>query len=166
MHFTNEAHFDSNQMFEERVLREKSTRYETKNLQTMFDMKKIKLHVAASISWHYKGTLQFYNDEHDVLEIQTKKPRKPRRRKAETKNDYRQRINEWETSLPHDVEIKSKDNSMTQIYYTERLLPIYVKEMHECRISFDRSCIFQKDNDPSHDTRSMNNIARRYKAAN
>lgn len=46
-------------MFEERVLREEETRYETENLQTISDMKRVKLHVAASISWHHKGALQF-----------------------------------------------------------------------------------------------------------
>lgn len=85
------------------------------------------MHVAASISWHHKGALQFYNDEHDMPDIQIQKPRKPRTRKHETADEYRQRLVEWKASLPHDVEIKPKGNSMTQIYYTERLLPIYVK---------------------------------------
>ncbi len=50
VHFTNEAHFDPSQTFEERVLREEGTRYESENLQKMPDMKGVKLHVAASIS--------------------------------------------------------------------------------------------------------------------
>lgn len=31
-HFTDEAHFDPSQTFEERILREEGTRYETENL--------------------------------------------------------------------------------------------------------------------------------------
>lgn len=134
-------------MFQQRVLREEGTRYESENLQPIPDMKGVKLHVAASISWHHKGALQFYNDEHDKPDIQVKKPPKPRKSKYETTDEHRQRVTEWEASLPHDVEIKSKGNSMTQAYYTKRLLPSYVKEMHECRVLFDRSCIFQEDND-------------------
>ncbi len=49
MHFTDEAHFDPDQMYEERVLREEGTRYEPENMQTMPDIEGVKLHVAASI---------------------------------------------------------------------------------------------------------------------
>lgn len=127
------------------------------------------LHVAASISWHHKGALQFYNDEHDLPHIQIKKsrkPRKPRMTKAMTDEQYQQKGAEWEASLSHDVDIKPQGNSMTQAYYTQRLLPVYIKEIHECRVSFDRSCIFQEHNDPSHGTRSADNIVCRCKSVN
>ena len=165
VHFTDEAHFDPDQTYQERVLREEGTRYESENMQKMPDMKGVKLHLAASISWHHKGPLTFYNDEHDAPEIQVHKPRKPHKSKYETEHDHRQRIAEWEASLPHDLEIKSKGNSMTQAYFTERLLPGYMTEIHECRVFHDRFCIFQEDNDPSHGTRSTDNIVRRIKAA-
>lgn len=55
---------------------------------------------------------------------------------------------------------------MTQVYYTERLLPVYVREIHDCRIMDDRYCILQEDNDPSHGTRSEINVARTFKAVN
>ena len=61
-------------------------------MQQMPDMKGVKLHVAATISWHHKGALQFYNDEHDTLTIQIKKPRKPRKSKHKTKKMHRQRL--------------------------------------------------------------------------
>jgi hypothetical protein len=88
VHFTDEAHFDPDQMYEERVLREEGTRYEPENLQTMPEMKEVKLHVTASISWHHKGALQFYNDEHDMPDIQITKPRKPRRQKHDTDDEH------------------------------------------------------------------------------
>jgi curved DNA-binding protein CbpA len=97
VHFTNEAHFDSNQMLQKQTLREEDIRYEKKNMQTMSNMKRIKLHVVVFISWHHKEVLQFYNDEHDMSDIQIKKSRKSRKRKHETKNEYRQRVIEWET---------------------------------------------------------------------
>ncbi len=93
------------------------------------------------------------------------KSRKSRKRKHKTKNEQCQRVIEWETSLSHHVEIKLKNNSMTQIYYTKRLLLIYAKEIHDCRMQ-DRSCIFQEDNDSSHDTRSAINIVQSYKKVN
>ncbi len=126
IHFTNEAHFDPIQMFEQRILRETDTKYESKNLQTMSSMKEVKLHIAVFVSWHHKDALQFYNDEHNMPDIQIKKSRKSRKRKHDTKNEYRQRIAEWEITLSHDVNIKSQDNSMTQVYYTNRLLLVYI----------------------------------------
>lgn len=79
-------------------------------MQPIPDMKGVKLHVAASISWHHKGALQFYNDEHNTPAIQIKKPPKPRKSKYETADDHRQKLAEWEASLPHDVDIKPKDS--------------------------------------------------------
>jgi hypothetical protein len=55
-------------------------------------------------------------------------------RKNETTDEYRQHVADWETSLSHEVEIKLKNNSMTQVYYEKRLLLIYAKEIHECRL--------------------------------
>jgi hypothetical protein len=135
-------------------------------LQKMPEMKKVKLHVIASISWHHKKALQFYNDEHDMPDIQITKSRKSRRQKNDTKDQHRQRITEWEASLPHDVKIKLKDNSMTQVYYVERLLLISSQEIYECRIFHNRACIFQEDNDSSHDTRSLVNVTQSYKEDN
>jgi hypothetical protein len=134
----------------------------------MTDMKKAKLHVVVSISWHHEMTLQFYNDEHDMSDNQVKKScksRKPRKKKHKRKNEHCQRVVEWETSLSHHVEIKLKNNSMTQIYYTKRLLLIYAEEIHDCRMQ-DRSCIFQEDNNLSHGTRSAINIVWSYKEVN
>ncbi len=50
VHFIDEAHFDPNQTFQRRILREEGTRYETENMQTLPNMKRVKLHIAASIS--------------------------------------------------------------------------------------------------------------------
>lgn len=113
IHFTDEAHVDPDQVHSEHILREEGTRYEAENMQPMPDMKGVKFHFAASISWHHKGKLQFYNDEHDPPLVVTKKPPKPRKSKYETMDQHHQRVVEWEASLPHDPEIKPKGNSMT-----------------------------------------------------
>lgn len=45
-------------------------------------------------------------------------------------------------------------------------MPVYVNEIHECRVLYDRLCIFQEDNDCSHHTRSTDNIVRTFKTVN
>ena len=166
VHFTDEAHLDPNEYYSKRVLREEGTRYESENLQAMPDMKGVKFHFAASISWHHKGELQFYNDEHNPPFVVTKKPPKPRKSKYKTADQHHQRVVEWEASLPHDPEIKPKENSMTQAYYTTRLLPVYARSINEARIYHNRYCILQEDNDPSHDTRSKDNVVVHFKVDN
>jgi thiol:disulfide interchange protein len=167
VHFTNKTYFDLNQTFEERVLREENTRYQFENLQKMLEMKKkVKVHVAVFISWHHKKALQCYNDEHNMPEIQIKKSRKSRKKKYDTKDEHRQRVAEWKASLSHDVKIKSKNHNMTQTDYTDRLLLVYMNKIHECRAFHDRDCLFQEDNNSSHDTRSAENVVRKYKAVN
>ena len=59
------------------------------------------------------NALQFYNDEHDTPVIQIKKFRKPRKSKYITKKNYRSQLIDWEISLFHDVNVKSKYNNMT-----------------------------------------------------
>jgi hypothetical protein len=129
-------------------------------------MKRVKLHFEASISWHHKSPLLFYHDEHDPPPVVTKKPPKPCRSRYQTKETYQQRIIDWEASLSHDPKIKPKRNSMTQAYYTERLLPVYANLINEDRVLRDRYCLLEEDNDNSHETRSKDNIVVRFKAVN
>jgi hypothetical protein len=135
-------------------------------MQSMLDMKKVKLHFAAFVFWHHKSFLIFYNDEHDTSSMIIKKSSKSRKSKYETKKQHHQRVVEWEISLSHDADIKFKRNSMTQIYYTEKLLSVYANLIHETRIYHDRRDILQEDNDNSHDTRSKDNIVLRCKQIN
>ncbi|OCL10698.1 hypothetical protein AOQ84DRAFT_353389 [Glonium stellatum] len=55
---------------------------------------------------------------------------------------------------------------MTQQYYTERLLPLYIKEIQRQRIYYNRDGILQEDNYPLHGTRSQDGKARRLKESN
>jgi hypothetical protein len=79
VHFTNETHLNSNEIFAKKMLREQSTRYEAANMQIMFQIKEVKLHFEVSISWHHKSSLIFYNDEHDSSLVIIKKSLKSRR---------------------------------------------------------------------------------------
>ena len=159
VHFTDEAHVDPGAMARERVLREEGTALEPENLQEMPAFQGTKLHISAEISWYKIGKLQFYNDENDPPEVVIKKPkkRKPNKpRKKESQEQFEQRLREWEAEKeaqqPHDPEIKPKGNSMTQAYYTEKLLPVYIRSCQEERVRYGRA-ILQEDNDPSHGTR-------------
>jgi hypothetical protein len=55
---------------------------------------------------------------------------------------------------------------MTQRYYTERLLPVYIKTIQEARISRNQDAILQEDNDPFHGTRSELNVAKQLNDSN
>jgi transposase len=132
----------------------------------MPEKKGTKLHIAAWINWHQKAEkLEFYNDENDHLQP-PKRPSKPRKSRYETNEQFEQRLIDWEATLPHAVEMKPKGNSMTQKYYTERLLPVYIRAIQEARISYDQHAILQEDNDPSHGTKSDFNVAKQLKDSN
>ncbi len=66
----------------------------------------------------------------------------------------------------HDLKMKSKNNSITQTYYTNCLLSVYMNVIDECRVFYDKKFFFQKDNDFSHDTRSAENVVRKCEAIN
>jgi transposase len=62
--------------------------------------------------------------------------------------------------------MKSKGDLMTQKYYTERLLSVYIKAVQEARISRNQDAILQEDNDPSHGIRSELNVTKQLKDSN
>ena len=166
IYFTDEAHIDPSEIFQQYILREEGTRHEPENIQELPEKKGVKLHIAAWINWDQKAEkLEFYNDENDHIQP-PKRPSKPRKSRYETDDQFRQRLIDWEANLPHEVEIKPKGNSMTQKYYTERLLPVYIKAVQEARIFRDQDAILQEDNDPSHGTRSDFNVAAQLKDSN
>jgi hypothetical protein len=71
--FINETHFDLDESYSKKVLREEETRYKVSNMQIMFDLWNVKLHFVVSIFWNLKSSLQFYNDKHDSLTVIIKK---------------------------------------------------------------------------------------------
>ncbi|MCJ1359774.1 MAG: Nitrogen permease regulator 2 [Icmadophila ericetorum] len=86
-------------------------------------------------------------------------PPKPRRRpKTETDEDYHRRLIEWEALKPHDVEVKVKGNGMTQRYYVERLLPVYVAAIESMREIDDKPWLLQEDGDPSHGPKVVHQV--------
>jgi hypothetical protein len=119
----------------------------------------VTVHVAAGISYNHKGPLIFYNDPAEPGIPRPHKPRKPRKSKYQTAEQYAQEVREWEARQPHDVEIKPGGNSMTQKFYTENVLPHHIEHIHWLEHHHGHQFYFQEDNDPSHGTRSKNNLA-------
>jgi hypothetical protein len=150
--FTDEAHIDPSSCVQGLILREKGTRTDPENIQQRPERIGVKLHMAAWVNWHAKAEkLVFYNDENDSI-VKPKRPPKPRTRKYESPEEYQQRILEWEASIGHEAELKPKGNSMTQKYYTERLLPQYIEAIHKARSTdqgWPNPWVLQEDNDSS-----------------
>ncbi|KAG4440976.1 hypothetical protein IFR05_003540 [Cadophora sp. M221] len=163
--FTDEAHVDPSSQAISDILREQGTRYDDENVMERQDKRGVAFHIAASINWWGKSELEFYGDEEDTVQ-QPRMPPKPRFRPTrETKAQYIERIKEWEATKPHKVEKKVAGNHITQKYYVERLLPIYIEEVSKLRLRDEKSVYLQEDRDPSHSMRKQG-LAKAFKDAN
>jgi hypothetical protein len=81
-------------------------------------------------------------------------PPKPRRRPTtESEDEYQARLKDWEAQRPHKADVKPQGNAMTQKYYTERLLPVYIEAIHKARLQNPGNWLLQEDGDPSHGMR-------------
>jgi transposase len=155
--FTDEAHIDPSSQGAGYVLRERGYRLDTENIQERGEKTGVKFHIAGWCNWWAKcEKLEFYNDEETYIEGPTKPPKPRRRPTTETEEEFALRIAEWEASIGHDKEVKPKGNAMTQKYYVERLLPVYINAIHTARLQLNgelKPWILQEDNDPSHGKR-------------
>jgi hypothetical protein len=152
--FTDEAHVDPKSQRVGEILREEGHRYDDENIMEREERQGIAFHVAAWISWHGKAEkLEFYNDEEDTTEHPPMPPKPRRRPTTESEAEYQERLKEWEAQKPHVVEKKVSGNHMTQKYYTERLLPIYIHAVQIQRAYDSSSWYLQEDGDPSHGMR-------------
>jgi len=163
--YTDEMHIDPTASARDRITREQGTREAPENIEERPPLKGVRFHVAAWISWWGKADkVEFYNDEEDSIE-HPPYPSKPRRRPTtETEDEYYRRVQEWEAGKPHEVEVKVRGNAMTQKYYVDRLLPIYVRAIESMQDIDDISWLLQEDGDPSHGMRKKG-LAQEYKQA-
>jgi transposase len=133
IYFTDEAHIDPSSMAQGYILRELGQRYNTENIQERGEKRGVKLHIAAWVNWHRKAEkLKFYNDEEEHIE-QPRRPPKPRKTMYEADEAFQARLREWEAMLPHMQIVKPRGNAMTQKYYTEHILPLYINAIHKAR---------------------------------
>jgi hypothetical protein len=149
--YTDEAHVDLTSQAVGEILREEGTRYDDENIMERGEKKGVSFHVAAWITWFEKAEkLEFYNDEEDTTEYPPRAPKPRRRPTTESESEYQDRLKEWEALRPHKVEKKVGGNHMTQKYYTDRLLPVYINALQKARLQDAGPWRLQEDGDPSH----------------
>lgn len=168
--WTDEAHIDPTSNVQDFYLREQGKRYKPEYIQERGEKRGVRLHIAGWCNWHAKcEKLQFYHDEEDEV-IKAKKPRKPRKTKYCTDEEYAELILKWEAECEaHDKEVKPKGNSMTGLYYAERLLPFYIDAIQHLRITeecINSSWLLQEDGDKSHGIQNPDSLASVLKRAN
>jgi hypothetical protein len=170
---TDEMHIDPTTEGDDYVLREEGTRYDLENIVPRSPTTGIRFHIAGWANWYEKCLeLEFYNDEEldkefehaqeaaeeAVEEDHGPRPKKPRRRpKTETTEQFEQRLaeyhiefTEWEANSPPQPIVAGKGNSMTQAYYTKRLLPVYIQAIKNLQSKYGHSFLLLEDGDPSH----------------
>jgi hypothetical protein len=91
--------------------------------------------------------------------------RKPRRTKYQSDKDYNTELKAWKASLLKEEEVIPQGNLMTEKYYCDNILPIYIAAIHEGRLKRPGNWLLQEDNDSSHSTHS-NNLAAKLRAQN
>jgi transposase len=167
--FTDECHIDLATSRQGHILRERGTRYNQENIQQRPSKTGNEIHIFAWITWDTKSPqLYFYNDEEPTID-QPKRPRKPVRHKRESDSEWQQRLLNWEqdiAALPPKKIVKPLGNSMTQEYYCNNVLPVYIDAIQRLRLQEGKDIILQEDNDPSHGTLSSDNVCSNLKAKN
>jgi hypothetical protein len=138
VYFSDKAHLDPSSQSQGYILREQGTRNDAENIQERGEKTGVKLHIFAWVNWWGKSDkLLFYNDEEEHVEC-PRRPPKPRTRKYESEEEFQARIREWEASLPREQIVKPRGNGMTQKYYTDTLLPVYVDALQYARMQPNR----------------------------
>ena len=119
------------------------------------------VYMYASVNWYYKSPLNFYNDDKDMLKP-TKPPRKPVKSKYQSQEDCYEEVKKWEANKPPKLKTESGGHHMTQAYYTKNLLPHYITMVQASWLADtldEVHWLLQEDGDPSHGTKSTNNVA-------
>ncbi|KAF2032251.1 hypothetical protein EK21DRAFT_61493, partial [Setomelanomma holmii] len=111
------------------------------------------LHMYASVNWYFKSPLRFYNDEVDMLKP-LKPPHQSVKSKYETAAQHYEQVKEWEAKLPPPLKVNGSGHHMTQEYYAKNVLLSYI------------NWYLQEDNNPSHGTKSKDNVAENLRQAN
>jgi DDE superfamily endonuclease len=169
VYFTDEAHWSSKELSnkQEYELRAPGTESRLKNLQEVqkSDLN-VTLHSSGGISYNFKGPLLFYKDPPEPSDPKPYQPHAPRRSSVETSEEHAekvQRFKESQKEVSAGIDIIPKGNAMNQVFYTKHILPHHIKHIKWLEAKKKHKFWFQEDNDPSHGTRSTNNIAARAK---
>ncbi|KAG9241148.1 hypothetical protein BJ878DRAFT_483209 [Calycina marina] len=119
-----------------RLAEEAGARYDDENIVQRPAVREVRFHFAGWINWNAKcEQLVFYNDDvyKEVTPAYPSKPWRPPKTETETEEKYHKRVRIWDASRPHKREVTVQRNSMTQKYYTEKLLRTYIDAVHPLR---------------------------------
>jgi DDE superfamily endonuclease len=126
----------------------------------------VTLYVAAGISYNSKGIFKFYYDPDEPSIARPCRPAKPRKSSVQTAEEYAQVVVDWQASQPcHRLKVESGGNLMTQKFYKDNILLAYINHIKVLGQRLGHKIYFQEDNDPSHSTRSLNNVCIQLKRA-
>ncbi|KAF1812429.1 hypothetical protein P152DRAFT_458805 [Eremomyces bilateralis CBS 781.70] len=171
VYFTDEVHFNSKELADkqEYELRVPGQSQRLKSIQEVQGAPlDVTVHVTAGISYNQKGIFEFYSDPAEPAAKGVYRPRKPRKSSVQTPEELATVREAWEVAQRGgglDADIKIKGNSMTQKYYTKYILPKHIERLKALEAQYDHVFYLQEDGDPSHGTRSWNNLAAQAKRA-
>jgi CENP-B N-terminal DNA-binding domain len=132
--FTDEFHIDMGSRPQGRILRERGTRYHPNNIQERGSKTGNVIHCFAWVSyWDKAPKIYFYHDQEERIQ-RPPRPRKPRHTKYQSDQEYAIELKKWEALLPKPEEVVPKGNAMTEKYYCDEVLPIYIAAIHKQRL--------------------------------
>jgi hypothetical protein len=82
----------------------------------------------------------------------------------QTDEDYQKEVEAWEVSQPK-AEVIPKGNTISQEFYAKEILPKHIEEIRALEKRLKHRYYLQKDGNPSHGNRSINNPCTRLKRA-
>ena len=85
--------------------------------------------MSAGIFFNHKEPLIFYNNSDESRVSKSYKSPKSRRSRYETNKKHQKRVDNWKTQPTVKMNVKPKENSMTQKYYAEHILSTHIKHI-------------------------------------
>lgn len=163
VYFTDEVHFNSIELSHKTQYAFRQDGIEER-LEDLVEEEQgtldVTLHYAGGINYNGKGVFMSYNDPAEPAISKPRKPAKPRKSKYETSEAFEERLKQFVAEQPHDIVIQTKGNSMTQEFYTNHVLNHHIEFCQELKKRLRHEIYLQEDNDGSHGTRSLKNVAR------
>jgi hypothetical protein len=146
VYFTDEVHFNSaeHQNKAQYKLRQPGQERSKRIQEFKTSGLNVTVHVAAGISYNYKGPLIFYKDPKEPGR-QPYKPRQPRKSLVQTNAEYQQQVQAWKADQALSVEVTPKGNAMSQAFYTEHVLPHHIKHIQKIQELKQHKFWFQED---------------------
>jgi hypothetical protein len=140
VYFTDECYFNSKDLAtkQEYELRQPGVR--ARDLQeNAVSPLNVTVHVAAGISYNYKGVFQFYKDPPE-RRIQGD-PIKPRRSRFQSEDQYLTELRAWE-ALRADTDPIPGGNSMNQLFYTRHVLVHHINHIQSIKKRLNHEIYF------------------------